>query len=187
MRTIFSHEDWGVRPYDQDAALLEGYSGTQIVQWQGNIERQLLGKIEQAEDNRNTVYADKLREFLKIWREHEITGSINVEDLQPLLSASKVLAVDPWNLGNYFSNLRDQLRKLIAAAEQLPAMGPEAPTPPGRGAPSAPPSSFGPEETPPTMGADGEPEPPAEGETGGPMDDFDMDSAVKDTIKSKTS
>lgn len=187
MRPIFSHEDWGRQAYDQEASLLEAYSGTAVVQWHGNIERQILDKIEQSEDNRNTVYADKLREFLKIWRENEITGSINVEDLQPLLSASKVLAVDPWNLGNYFSNLRDQLRKLIAAAEQLPMMGPEAPTPPGRGSPSAPPSSFGPEETSPEMGPDGQPEPPKEGETGGPMDDFDIDGAVKDTIKSKTS
>lgn len=187
MRPIYSFEDWGSRGIDQDVALLEAYSGTAVVQWHGNIERQVLDKIEQAEDNRNTVYADKLREFLKIWREHEITGSINIEDLQPLLSAAKVLSVDPWNLSNYFSNLRDQLRKLIAAAEALPMMGPEEPTPPGRGSPSAPPPSFGPEETGPDMGPDGQPEPPKEGETGGPMDDFDIDSAVKDTVKSKTS
>lgn len=187
-----SYEDWGRVAEDLDASpLTEGYSGTAVVQWHGNIERQLIDKIEKSETNRNQAYADKLREFLKIWRENEITGSINREQVDVLVAAAKVLAVDPWNYSNYFSNLRDQLRKLIAAAEELPALpqGDEngaMGTPPMRGSGSSPPPEFGPEEEGPMLNADGTPAPPATGETGGPTDEFDMDDALKDTVKKKT-
>lgn len=104
----------------RDCALLEAYSGTSIVQWYGNIERQLSGLLDDAEKGRNWPYADKVREFLRVWRDNEITGSLNRETLDILKSASDMLAVDPWNLKNYFSNLRDQLRKLVASEEELP-------------------------------------------------------------------
>ena len=110
------YESFGCLDFNQrDPILLEAYSGTAIVQWYGNIERQLGRLLDDAEKGRNWPYADKVREFLRIWRDNEITGSLNRETLDILKSAADVLAVDSWNLKNYFSNLRDQLRKLIAS------------------------------------------------------------------------
>jgi hypothetical protein len=121
MNGFHDYESYGHLDFNQrDCALLEAYSGTSIVQWYGNIERQLGGLLDDAEKGRNWSYADKIREFLRIWRDNEITGSLNRETLDILKSASDVLAVDAWNLKNYFSNLRDQLRKLIASEEELP-------------------------------------------------------------------
>jgi hypothetical protein len=146
----------------RDAALLEAYSGTSIVQWYGNIERQLSGLLDDAEKGRNWVYADKVREFLRVWRDNEITGSLNRETLDILKSASDMLAVDPWNLKNYFSNLRDQLRKLVASEEELPRdMDMNANDPMkgggggggGRGAPPMSPD-FGPQDDAPGEGGD---------------------------------
>jgi hypothetical protein len=167
--------------------LLESYSGTAIVAWHGRIERQLVNLLNDAEKTRNFTYADKVREFLKIWRGNEISGSINRETLETLKAASDVLSVDNWNLATYFSSLRDQLRVLIASEEQLPRdvdMNQNEPFAgtgaAGRGAPPMSPS-FGPEEAPPgEEGAGGTPPPPpgtegakpgeegAEGGPGGP-------------------
>jgi hypothetical protein len=120
MRTFHSYEDWSVgrKPY-----ILEVYEGNDIVQWAGNIERQLTRMLEENEASRNFVYADKLRQFVKTWRENEVTGSLNRETLLILKTATEQLAVDSWNLANYFSNLRDQLRKLLASEEQVPRGG----------------------------------------------------------------
>lgn len=147
----YGHLDFNGR----NPALLEAYSGTSIVQWYGNIERQLSGLLDDAEKGRNWPYADKVREFLRVWRDNEITGSLNRETLDILKSASDMLAVDPWNLKNYFSNLRDQLRKLVASEEELPRdMDMNANDPMkgggggGRGAPPMSPD-FGPQDEPP--------------------------------------
>jgi len=129
--------------------LLEAYKGTDIVQWYGNIERQLQGFVTDADQSNNQPYATKLDTFLnKVWRPNEITGSMNRETLDSLLSGATVLAVDSWTYQNYFSNLRDQLRKLIASEEELPrGMGdenePMAGTSRGGGPPLNP--EFGPE------------------------------------------
>jgi hypothetical protein len=154
----------------RDCALLEAYSGTSIVQWYGNIERQLSGLLDDAEKGRNWPYADKVREFLRVWRDNEITGSLNRETLDILKSASDMLAVDPWNLKNYFSNLRDQLRKLVASEEELPRdldMNANDPMKGGgggggRGAPPMNPE-FGPQDEPPGGDAGGADLPPPEG------------------------
>jgi hypothetical protein len=169
MSAFHDYESYGVLDFNhQDAVLLEAYSGTAIVQWYGNIERQLGRLLEDAEKGRNWPYADKVREFLRIWRDNEITGSINREQIDILKSASDVLAVDSWNLKNYFSNLRDQLRKLIASEEELPRdLDMNANDPMrgggggGRGAPPLNPE-FGPEGQPP--GANGEPPMPQDGQ-----------------------
>jgi len=163
----------------------EAWSGVAIVQWYGNIERQITRMLEEQEGSRNFPYADKLREFLRIWRDNEITGSINRESLEILKTAADILAVDAWNLNNYFSNLRDQLRKLLASEEQLPRVDMDqndAARGPGAGGGGMPPmsSEFGPEEntpaglggTPPTEATPpGEATPPegvdAGGEPGG--------------------
>lgn len=166
MRAYHSYEDWGAAR-DSSLYLPEAYEGTAIVQWYGNIERQLSRMLEENEASRNFVYADKLRQFIKTWRENEITGSLNRDVLMILKTATEQLAVDTWNLGNYFSNLRDQLRKLIASEEQLPRVDAEPNNQmagPGASAPrsSTPPLTpeFGAEKEPPGMepeNAGGEP------------------------------
>lgn len=100
--------------------LLEAYSGTAVVGWYGKIERQLMSLLADAEKSRNFPFSEKLRGYLKVWRDHELTGSINVEDLAPLESAADMLARDTWTLSSYFGSLRDNLRILKASEEQLP-------------------------------------------------------------------
>lgn len=100
--------------------IMEAYDGKSIVRWYGKIENQLGKLLADAEKSRNFPYADKLREFQKIWRSNEITGSINREVLDTLKAASDMLAVDNWNLNSYFRSLRDELRVLVASEEELP-------------------------------------------------------------------
>jgi hypothetical protein len=104
----------------------EAYKGQDIVQWQGRIERQLTGFIADAERDSNFGYGDKLREFLRVWRDNAYTGSINIETTEVLLAATDMLAVDTWRLASYFGSLRDQLRRLKASTEELPSMPDEA-------------------------------------------------------------
>jgi hypothetical protein len=144
---------------DRQPALFEMYSGQEIVGWQGRIERQLVELADQYEEARNPGYADKIRVFLQTWRKHQLTGSLNVEVIDALLAATEVPAVDPWKLQNYFSNLRDQLRRLKASVEELPldAYGAARNT----GAPPMPEPSGG-EEAPPETAPAEETAPPAE-------------------------
>lgn len=166
------YESWGQLNLSQRSPLLlETYGGAEIVLWHGKIERQINNLVADAEKGRNFSYADKLREMLRIWRENEITGSINRETLDTLKAACDVLAVDSWNLNSYFSSLRDQLRALVASEEELPRgmdmnqNDPMAGLSSGGG--GAPPmmNDFGPtDEAPGDMGG----EPGAEGDLGGP-------------------
>lgn len=166
MSTFHDYESMGTVDFNLcRPALVESYSGTAVVQWYGNIERQLHNMLTDQDKSKNYPYADKLRKFLEIWRANEITGSINRETLDIIKAASDVLAVDNWNLANYFSNLRDQLRKLIASEEQLPRgmdMDQNDPMAGGMGGRSAPPLSpdFGPEKDAP--GAGGPDVPPSD-------------------------
>ena len=154
--------------------LMESYAGTSIVKWQGNIERQLVNLLNDAEKGRNYPYADKLREFIKIWRANEITGSINRETLEILKSATDILSVDQWNLAAYFSSLRDQIKVLVASEEQLPRGTEEPGNEPmagmgggGGGPPMAP--EFGAGKEPPEEGGGGGAGMPGEaGAPGGP-------------------
>jgi hypothetical protein len=167
MNTVHDYESMGhIRFNNREPDLLETYSGTSIVQWHGKIERQLVNFLADAEKGRNYPYADKIREFLKIWRSNEINGSINRETLETLKSASDMLSVDTWDMASYFSSLRDQLRVLIASEEELPRgvdMNQNDPFAGGGGGGGAPPMS-------PAFGAEEEPPPGAEGEVppGGP-------------------
>jgi hypothetical protein len=104
----------------RDNCLVEVYSGEGIVGWHGNIERQIDRMLTTYEAARNRPYVDKLSTYLKIWRGNPLSGSINIEDINILVSGAEVLAVDNWNLKDYFSNLRDQLNKLKASEEELP-------------------------------------------------------------------
>jgi hypothetical protein len=131
--------------------LWESRLGTDIVDWQGTIERQIVKKIEEYEESKNPDYANKLREYLKVWRANTLTGSVNVETLNVLLSATDMLAVDGWKQSDYFSNLRDRIRVLKAEAEQLPPVPDEAPGPRnkprlvGQSTMGAPSTDFGPQ------------------------------------------
>ena len=150
--------------------LHEAYAGTAIVGWHGRIETQLVNLLNDAVKGRNNPYADKLREFLKIWRANEITGSINRETIEILKSATDILGVDEWDMSNYFRSLRDSLKIIIASEEQLPRGAEEPGNEPmagGGGGAGGPPMSpdFGPEETPPG-GAGGVPEEMPGGEGG---------------------
>lgn len=165
MSSVHDYESWAIvgdRMTRVLPVLTESYSGVSMVKWYGNIERSLGGLLDDAEKGRNWPYADKIRAFLKVWRDNEIDGSINRETLDVLMNAAGMLAVDSWNLKNYFSNLRDNLRMAIASEEQLPRdMDMNANDPMGgagggggRGAPPMNPE-FGPEDKAPD--ADGQP------------------------------
>lgn len=162
MNNFHDYESMGWLDFSlRRAEVLEAFAGTAIVAWHGKIERQLVNLLTDAEKGRNYAYADKLREFLKIWRANEITGSINRETLEVLKSAADILSVDQWNMSAYFGSLKDQLKVLIASEEQLPRGMEEPgnePTAGGMGGGGgAPPMSpdFGPEEEPPGGGGMG--------------------------------
>lgn len=152
MNTIHDYESLGRIDFNRSqSVILEQYSGTSIVAWHGKIERQLVGLLQDSEKARNFVYADKIREFLKTWREHELTGSINRETIEALEAASRMLSVDSWNLASYFSSLGTQLKVLKASEEQLPRgadMDQNEPFAGGGAGGGAPPMApaFGPEE-----------------------------------------
>jgi hypothetical protein len=152
--------------FEAPPRLDEMYSGQEVVAWQGRIERQLIKHIEEYEAARNPGYADKLRAFLQTWRQHQLTGSLNVETIDALLASCEVLGVDPWKLQTYFSNLRDNLRQLKASVEQLPVDAYSAAR--GSGAPPfaepPPPSGGAPAEEQPAGGEAPAEETPAEGE-----------------------
>ena len=140
--------------------ILEAYRGTAVVEWWGRIERQLVDMVNRFETTRDLESKAKAETMLGIWRKNQITGSVNIETVNTLLSASEVLSVDKWNQSNYFAALRDSLRKLVAGQEELPPLE-QVDKPrggPGGGGGGAPnqPIEPGPE-----------PEPP-EGSEGGP-------------------
>ena len=131
-------------------ALTEAYKGTDLVGWHGKIERHLNELREKYDSQKNRDQADKIAEFLRMWRAHPITGSINIEDITPLEASASTLAVDKWKLSGYFTALRDRLRAIIASAQELPD-GAEPPPATGRStrmSPGRPPSTFGAEKMP---------------------------------------
>lgn len=184
MNSFYDYESFGFLNLKlRHPELIEAFQGTAIVGWHGRIERQLVNLLNDAEKGRNFPYADKLREFLKIWRANEITGSLNRETIEVLKSAADILSVDSWDISAYFGSLKDQLRILIASEEQLPRGMEEPGNEPmagGGGAGGAPPMSpsFGAEEKPPGDaeggmpggggGGGGMPGAPGEGEEGIP-------------------
>lgn len=148
---ITDYESWGRVDYQSHKpALLEVYSGTSIVQWQGRIEANLVSMVDAAEKGHNQPYADKLRQYLQLWRANEIGGSINREPIEVLKAAADMLAVDNWKFGNYFMALSTSLKTLLASEEELPRGAEDNDNDPfaggtgGRGAPPMSPQ-FGPE------------------------------------------
>lgn len=148
MRTYYTHFDLEMRQVNapQRCAILEAYSGASIALWWGNIERQIKGFIEDNEGSRNFNYVSKFENFLRIWRQYPLSGSINRETIEPLIAATSTLAVDGWKPSQYFGSLRDQLRVLMASEEELPRGEYEEPKAPKGGlAGRAPVSDFGPQ------------------------------------------
>lgn len=180
MKTFYDYESMGTvaLPESLVPPLVEAYSGSSIVSWYGMIEDQLQRMLDDQEASRNFENADRIRAFLNTWREHEITGSINLEQIDPLKSAAEQQASVKWPLRNYFSSLRNQLRKLIASEEELPRGVDQNQLDPmgaglGRGAPPMSPD-FGPDEEQPAdldLGAEGVEPPPEEGAPGGAPED----------------
>ena len=164
--------------------LPEAFSGSSIVSWYGQIENQLQGKLDDQEASRNFENADRIRAFLNTWRENEITGAINVEQLGPLKAAAEQQASAKWPLRSYFSSLRNQLRKLIASEEELPRgvdtdqINPMSGGGLGRGAPPMSPD-FGPDKEAPTDLEGGETGlEPGPGEAEGDLGDLGAEKAL---------
>lgn len=111
--------------------VLEAVRGTQVVEWYGRIERQLVDMVNRFQTTRNFSSKAKAQEYLQIWRQNELTGSVNVDTINTLLSAANILAVDEWGDSNYFASLRDKLRMLKAGQEELPPIGDEGDQPTG--------------------------------------------------------
>ena len=167
--------------------LLEAFRGTEVVEWWGRIERQLVDMVNRFETSRDFESKAKAQTALDIWRKNQISGSLNVETINTLLASTEILAVDRWNQSNYFAALRDNLRKLVAGQEELPPMPDETggmkgpgsggggggggpkPNKPIEGGPEenpedGPSQDFGPEPEPnATLGPDGKPVEPEAG------------------------
>lgn len=188
MKNFHDYESMGmVGPAEhREPVLLEAYSGSSIVSWYGMIEDQLQRMLDDQEASRNFENADRIRAFLNTWRENEITGSINIDELEPLKAAAEQQSAVKWPLRNYFSSLRNQLRKLIASEEELPRGIDTNQIDPmagglGRGAPPMSPD-FGPEEQAPGDLAAGLETPPEEGGDLGAekvMSDVEAEAAEK--------
>lgn len=161
-KTFHDYESMGTVQQAENLrpVLLEAFRGSDIVGWYGMIEDQLQRMLDDQEASRNFENADRLRAFLNTWREHEITGSMNIEEIDPLKAAAEQQSAVKWPLRNYFSSLRNHLRKLVASEEELPrGMDTDQLDPMGgglgRGAPPMSPD-FGPEEeAPPELGGAG--------------------------------
>jgi hypothetical protein len=178
MSNLSDYESWGFASAQADSApaLLEAFTGTSIVSWYDNIDRQLDAIVDKYQQRHMHSVADRVRTFLNTWRDNEITGSVNRENIEPLKAAAEQCASDDWKLKPYFQNLRGQLRTLEASLEELPSTA--FPTPEPATFPTAPPSNFGPQDQagapggPPAPGAGAPPAPgtpPAPGEKpGGP-------------------
>jgi hypothetical protein len=103
--------------------VLEGYRGTDVVGWYGQIERQLVNMVQRFQTSRNYEAKAQAQVALDTWRENELTGSINTDTVKTLIAMAETLSVVNWNESNYFAGLRDSLRRLRASQEELPPMG----------------------------------------------------------------
>lgn len=167
-KTFHDYESMGtVGPLEVlEPPLLEAFRGSDIVGWYSMIEDQLQRMLDDQEASRNFENADRIRSFLNTWRDNEITGSMNIDEIKPLKAAAEQQAAVKWPLRNYFSSLRGKLRKLEATEVELPRgidTDQVDPMAGGLGA-GAPPMSpdFGPEEEAPAdLGAEEEPGPEA--------------------------
>ena len=144
MKTVHDYESlWRIH---SPAVQCEAFRGVDVVRWHSQVERSLVDFIEKYEGARNAPYVDKLRVFLKQWRDNRLDGSINRETIELLLKPAEILAVDKWNLDRFFMGVRDGLYVLIASEEELPRLPAENSRPAPKAAGGRL-SDFGPEKT----------------------------------------
>lgn len=150
----------------------EAYRAADMVTWYGRIERQIADMLDAARDDNNEQSIDFLRTIHGKWVDHPIDANMNIEDLEALETAVAWPAKLEWQHKNYFSVLKDQLRRVIASTQELPTVpggggkedrgGPTASASASATPPEeleAPNQQFGAEETP----GEGE-QPPEESE-----------------------
>src|SRR5579864_8825440 len=91
MKTFHDYESMGALQSIEnvEVPILETISGPAIVSWYSMIEDFLQRKLDDQEAARNHENADRLRAFLNTWRENELTGSVNIDDLKPLKAAAE--------------------------------------------------------------------------------------------------
>ena len=114
--------------------VVEGWRGTDLVKWQSRLLMQMQDMVDKYSKVKNQEYVDKLQSIIKTWKDNQITGSVNVEDVKILQAAAGQLAADDWKLQKYFRNVETNLRAIIASEEELPRVpeenpGPSKPTP----------------------------------------------------------
>lgn len=143
--------------------LSEMYSGQDVVEWWGSIERTLKSKIgDYSQQEGKEKELNELRAFLVTWQSNQITASINKTTLRTLAAAANQAgAHDDLATADFFSRLRDSLNRLIASVEELPTVPSSTGKPPGGRKPPMPTGNFGAQKEPPTPSGLNTPEKPA--------------------------
>ncbi len=101
-------------------AQLESFRGSDIVAWHGRIDAQLTDHIDRLEADRLLNDANQVRALQMMWRARPLTADINVEDVDVLLAAVKMLAASKIKLNKYFAALAGNLNRLKASEQELP-------------------------------------------------------------------
>jgi hypothetical protein len=148
---IHSYEDVEFLRQRATAHLSEMYSGQDIVEWWGSIERTLKNKLgEYAQQEGKDKEMNELRTFLLVWQGNPLTGSINKAIIKTLAAAANQAAIhDELDTADFFSRLRDSLNRLIASVEELPTVPSSTGKPPGGRKAPMPTGQFGAQKKPP--------------------------------------
>jgi hypothetical protein len=149
---IPSYEDVEFLRQRNAGQLSEMYSGQDIVEWWGSIERTLKNKLgDYAQQEGKDKELNELRTFLIVWQANQLTGSINKATVKTLAAAANQAAIhDDLDTAGFFSRLRDSLNRLIASVEELPTVpSSTGRQPPGGRKPPMPTGQFGAQKKPP--------------------------------------
>lgn len=107
------------------APIQEAYKGTDVVSWWGGINRAIKSKINTYAEHGdgNSAEIRELEAFLRVWNDNPLSGSISKSTLKTLSAAAAIAAAqEKLGTANFFSHVRDQLNKLTASVEELPAI-----------------------------------------------------------------
>lgn len=123
----FFEQDWTHQASEaslgQSKSLTEVYDGEDINDWHRRKIRLQLHTHLKAYDGINDEYAKMLKEFISIWEEKQLyDGSINVEVIQDLLDATRIMTARDWPLKNFFINLEASLSNILASETKLPRL-----------------------------------------------------------------
>jgi hypothetical protein len=132
--------------------IVEMYSGQDIVEWWGSIERTLKNKIgEYGQQEGKDHEINELRTFLQTWQSNPINGSINKAVIRTLaVAANQAAAHNEMETSDFFSRLRDSLNRLIASVEELPTLpSSTGKSPGGARKPMPPTGNFAAQKQPP--------------------------------------